>query len=134
MAVTPNLGLHQWQPGDSFLRTDFNADFSKIDTAVGGQLKIATGSFTANGTNSLTVTIGLKPKVLILLGRIKTSNGNNFAWGLVTTDVFFYDYGTFNGLITDGRFVCLTSSGFQITSQDYFNYAAGDVGYYIALY
>lgn len=35
MANTPNLGLHQWQPDDSFLREDFNTDFGKIDTAVG---------------------------------------------------------------------------------------------------
>ena len=28
---TSNIGLHQWEPGDHFLRTDFNQDFSKID-------------------------------------------------------------------------------------------------------
>lgn len=31
-AYTPNYGLHQWVPEDKFLRTDFNEDFSKIDT------------------------------------------------------------------------------------------------------
>ena len=31
---TPNYGLHQWEPGDNFLRTDFNQDFAKIDTAI----------------------------------------------------------------------------------------------------
>ena len=31
---TPNYGLHQWQPADKFLRTDFNTDFSKLDTAL----------------------------------------------------------------------------------------------------
>lgn len=35
MATTPNLGLHQWGADDSFLRTDFNEDFRKIDGAVG---------------------------------------------------------------------------------------------------
>lgn len=34
---TPNYGLHQWVPEDKFLRTDFNEDFSKIDTALAGQ-------------------------------------------------------------------------------------------------
>lgn len=33
---TPNYGLHQWVPEDTFLRTDFNEDFQKIDTALGG--------------------------------------------------------------------------------------------------
>ena len=28
---TTNIGLHQWEPDDNFLRTDFNQDFSKID-------------------------------------------------------------------------------------------------------
>ena len=37
---TPNYQLHQWIPEDKFLRTDFNEDFSKIDTA----LKAAEGA------------------------------------------------------------------------------------------
>ena len=28
---TSNIGLHQWEPSDHFLRTDFNQDFAKID-------------------------------------------------------------------------------------------------------
>lgn len=35
MAQTEHLGLHQWEATDSFLRTDFNEDFQKIDGAVG---------------------------------------------------------------------------------------------------
>ena len=31
---TPNYQLHQWDPEDNFLRTDFNTDLSKIDTAL----------------------------------------------------------------------------------------------------
>lgn len=34
MAQTEHLGLHQWEATDSFLRTDFNEDFAKIDGAV----------------------------------------------------------------------------------------------------
>lgn len=36
MAQTEHLGLHQWEAGDNFLRTDFNEDFAKIDAAAGG--------------------------------------------------------------------------------------------------
>ena len=32
---TSNYQLHQWVPGDNFLRTDFNTDFQKIDAALG---------------------------------------------------------------------------------------------------
>ena len=35
MAETTNIGLHQWAAEDPVLRTDFNADFAKIDRAVG---------------------------------------------------------------------------------------------------
>ena len=31
---TENYQLHQWVPEDDFLRTDFNTDFQKIDTAL----------------------------------------------------------------------------------------------------
>ena len=39
MAQTEHLGLHQWEATDSFLRTDFNEDFQKIDGAVGETLR-----------------------------------------------------------------------------------------------
>ena len=31
---TANYGLHQWVPEDNFLRSDFNTDFQKIDSAI----------------------------------------------------------------------------------------------------
>ena len=34
---TANLGLHQWEASDHFLRTEFNEDFAKIDAAVAGK-------------------------------------------------------------------------------------------------
>ena len=41
---TPNYGLHQWEPTDKFLRTDFNTDFSKLDTALGRAERSATAN------------------------------------------------------------------------------------------
>ena len=35
-AYTTNYRLHQWEPEDHFLRTDFNEDFAKLDTAIKG--------------------------------------------------------------------------------------------------
>ena len=46
---TPNYGLHQWVPEDQFLRTDFNEDFKKIDTALKGVDNTATERLTALG-------------------------------------------------------------------------------------
>ena len=34
---TAHYQLHQWEPEDSFLRTDFNEDHAKIDGALGGK-------------------------------------------------------------------------------------------------
>ena len=33
-SYTSNYGLHQWEPADHFLRSDFNTDFGKIDAAL----------------------------------------------------------------------------------------------------
>ena len=36
-SYTANYQLHQWEPADFFLRTDFNADFAKLDAALAGK-------------------------------------------------------------------------------------------------
>ena len=55
-SYTSNYGLHQWEPGDDFLRTDFNADFQKIDTAIAGRgdCRICNGSYVGTGTYNST--------------------------------------------------------------------------------
>ena len=54
---TPNYGLHQWEPEDSFLRTDFNEDLEAIDAALAevagtaaGKCRAVVGSYTGTGT------------------------------------------------------------------------------------
>lgn len=84
---TPNYQLHQWQPEDPFLRTDFNADLAKIDTALGkhdqltaahevaipklGNCKIFTASYVGTGTcgedNPTTVTFPWTPQFAIII-------------------------------------------------------------------
>ena len=64
---TPNYGLHQWEAGDNFLRTDFNADFSKIDTALGSKAGLVTGSYTGDGEASQTISLGFTPRAVLLL-------------------------------------------------------------------
>ena len=38
---TANYQLHQWEPADFFLRTDFYADFAKLDAALAGKAGLA---------------------------------------------------------------------------------------------
>ena len=52
---TPNYQLHQWDPEDNFLRTDFNTDLSKIDTALAGK---ADNSAITNLQGQLSSSIG----------------------------------------------------------------------------
>lgn len=87
---TPNYGLHQWEPQDNFLRTDFNQDFAKIDTAIKGvetaaeakkadksalvqvktlaesKCRIVTGSYVGNGTK-LMVPLGARAKAVFII-------------------------------------------------------------------
>ena len=52
--------LHQWESEDSFLRTDFNADFAKIDGALAACRHTVKGSYTGNGSY-LQVELGFRP-------------------------------------------------------------------------
>ena len=70
---TSNYQLHQWVPEDDFLRTDFNTDFQKIDTALAGLAsQVATkgraikGNYTGNGGTMRTVAMASTPKALLL--------------------------------------------------------------------
>ena len=73
---TSNYGLHQWAPEDNFLRTDFNQDLEKIDTALGQKAEGSTvdalenqvekkaelviGSYTGNGASQV-IELGFRP-------------------------------------------------------------------------
>ena len=74
---TSNYGLHQWAPEDNFLRTDFNADFLKIDAAMGNSPQIARGSYVGTGEYGDTPTrleIGFQPKIVF----IDSAGGDRF--------------------------------------------------------
>ena len=52
-SYTEHYQLHQWEPEDRFLRTDFNEDLEKIDntlfTAAQGNCRVITGSYVGTG-------------------------------------------------------------------------------------
>ena len=70
---TEHYQLHQWEPEDPFLRTDFNEDLAKIDQALAekGNWKITQGSYIGTGTygqaapNSITFDA---PPLLVFIG------------------------------------------------------------------
>ena len=72
---TSNYGLHQWAPEDNFLRTDFNMDLQKIDTALravqeaaGEKSYFVSGNYVGDG-GTKTVELGFQPRALVLCYR-----------------------------------------------------------------
>ena len=57
---TPNYRLHQWEPEDKFLRTDFNEDFAALDTALGRTAR--QGADTAYNLYDLFLRAGLEER------------------------------------------------------------------------
>ena len=86
---TANYGLHQWVPGDNFLRTDFNTDFQKIDAGIKaalstaqGKAEIVTGFFTGDGTASRAITLGFQPKAVLIESQDGQRPGDRVTGGL----------------------------------------------------
>lgn len=135
---TSNYQLHQWVPGDNFLRTDFNTDFQKIDAAVKGvetaantalalkadkteltqacgaldeaKCETLTGSYTGNGANTRTIDLGCAPRA-VFVGEFLAVPG-----------------------MTSNYLLSLTASGFQVRdSLGTSTNSSGETYYYLAL-
>lgn len=59
-AYTEHYHLHQWEPEDNFLRTDFNEDsVCWISTAL--KPEILSGSYTGDDARSRDISLGVSP-------------------------------------------------------------------------
>ena len=137
-SYTTNYQLHQWEPSDSFLRTDFNTDFQKIDAAIKGvetaantalalkadkteltqacgaldeaKCETLTGSYTGNGANTRTIDLGCAPRA-VFVGEFLAVPG-----------------------MTSNYLLSLTASGFQVRdSLGTSTNSSGETYYYLAL-
>lgn len=61
---TEHYGLHQWVPEDDFLRTDFNEDLLKIDTALAAMNGLTFGTYTGDDTEERFISLGFTPKAV----------------------------------------------------------------------
>ena len=125
---TEHYQLHQWEPEDSFLRTDFNQDFSRIDTALAslaGNLdatdkkmpKVTVGSYKGNSspTEPQTITLPFKP-IVVLIWCNHYSNSRD-------------SIGYYNGMATEGQplgngILTLSDNGFTVKSTKDVDYQA----------
>ena len=137
-SYTTNYQLHQWEASDSFLRTDFNTDFQKIDAAIKGvetaantalalkadkteltqacgaldeaKCETLTGSYTGNGAHTRTIDLGCAPRA-VFVGEFLAVPG-----------------------MTSNYLLSLTASGFQVRdSLGTSTNSSGETYYYLAL-
>lgn len=99
---TQNYGLHQWEPGDSFLREEFNENFGAIDGAMAGA--VVFGTYTGDGNSSRNINLGRRPKAVILAP-------NNGFWGNGSS----VRSGLFGGNLTLSGYAQITDAGFTVS-------------------
>ena len=88
--TSEHLGLHLWQPTDQVLRTEFNQNWTKIDTAVNAAQETAEaaqsaaeqrpyviGSYTGNG-GTQSITLGFQPSFVIITAQPANSRDTAF--------------------------------------------------------
>lgn len=78
---TQHYQLHQWVPEDNFLRTDFNADFEKIDTVLSLKNGAVFGTFVGDNTPQRKIELGFTPLAVLLLGQYPTIERNESVYG-----------------------------------------------------
>ena len=127
---TEHYQLHQWEPEDPFLRTDFNEDLKKIDTALEQQkFSPVLGSYTGDGVKDRTIELGFRPRILVISGYW---GAPDYCYGVMTC--FLENF--WHTLRSDASYagashIKLTETGFQLIS-DYHN-VSGQTEHYFAL-
>lgn len=63
---TENYQLNQWEPSDSFLRSDFNEDNARLDAALAQKCEAFFGSYTGDGTAQRVIPLGFTPRAVLV--------------------------------------------------------------------
>lgn len=129
---TENFGLHLWEPGDNFLREEFNENFEAIDRVVAAKCAAAAGTYTGDGAASQFIELGFRPVAVL----VESQNGTRPQSG---------NYVLHDGLALPGFPMCggstasptieVVSGGFRVYAYSGYtgnNNAEGKVYYYIA--
>lgn len=127
---TEHYQLHQWDPGDDFLRAEFNENFAALDKSV----RIVFGSYTGDGAAERTISLGFTPKaVLLLTSHGTTWGGREVYGGLALTD--HPSKATYNQTVP---VVKIVPGGFQVYVFDGTFYVKSNVTnysfHYLAIY
>ena len=120
---TQHYGLHLWEPGDDFLRTEFNENFGAIDGALGGKCEILAGSYTGNGVSGRIISLGCTPKAVLV------KDPKNESSYLHTNEVAHAPAFAVQGVT--GNILNVTDGGFTVTNHGLVN-NSGQTYLYIA--
>ena len=122
MNYTTNYHLPQWVETDRIMMEDFNRAFSDIDEGIKTAQDTAemaysstnqpyvTGQYTGTGAD-ITITLGFRPKFLIVSGMQSTAAGNS-------TDEWDRSFALCDGTILSKR-LAFTDTGFIARAQGY---------------
>lgn len=67
---TERYGLHLWEPGDDFLREEFNENFEALDRST----RVITGVYIGDGAACRSITLGFTPSAVLLM----TADGQGY--------------------------------------------------------
>ena len=138
---TTNLGLHSWEPEDNFLRTEFNDNFSAIDSALAAETaraqaaegakattaalnalrddlnaKIVTGTYTGDGTQGRLISLGFTPQAVILCHKDGTMATSYACLGGIALPNHPCIFTTSSGVTTTA--IEIATGGFTVTDED----------------
>ena len=77
---TEKYKLHTWEPGDDFLRSEFNTNFAALDASV----RMVTGVYTGDGEAQRVIDLGLTPLAVLLVtqdGVIRSGSNTSYTYG-----------------------------------------------------
>lgn len=134
-SYTEHYGLHQWEPNDDFLRTDFNKDFRAIDGALGEKSGIVTGTYTGNSSASQSVNLGFQPKAVLVMESSGLAASTSGSTPQVYGGLALWNKPVQN--TTDKISLKLTTTGFTVYNYSDYDYIrinrSGRTYYYLAI-
>lgn len=117
---TEHYQLHQWEPGDAFLRTDFNEDLEKIDSQIFSTAdalnhislempRVAVGTYQGNSAekDGIMVSLPFKPKIVLVWGNY---------FGTSSSRLDRYNGMAVEGIPLDNGILTLSDNGFIVKS------------------
>ena len=106
---TEHYGLHVWEPGDDFLREEFNENFELLDQGI-WKNKFVSGSYSGlwvgnsgTGTEAQDIELGFRPRVVLLMANLSATNNNQISMIALAID----------GVKTDG--FLFSDTGFRVS-------------------